>query len=191
MCAPLENGTVRGQLAPADPDARAPLMPFLVASRSAGMRQAETLSDGSVPDLAPGKPKLTPVETALLPALIKLSGSTIDTLLRQLRKALGLGLLRWGCLKGFERDFLGDRDAVCPASTSLSMHALATDAPTLGLSRAACSSGNMCTVQDWERVDVSPEAEHPVYLIVRRRRLHVLQELLLQVSLLAPRPSTI
>ena len=71
------------------------------------------------------------------------------------------------------------------------MHALATVAPTLGLSRAACSPGSRCTVQDWEHLDVSPGAEHPVYLIVRRRRLHLLQELLLQVSVLAPRPSTI
>ena len=190
MCAPLGNGSAGSQLATADPDPRAPLMPVLGASRSAGVRQAEALSEGDVPDHAPGKLKLTPVETALLPALIKLSGSAIYTLLGHLRKALGLILLCWGCLKDLKRDFFGDRDAVCPASTSLSMHALATDAPTLALSPAACSSGSRCTMQDWERVDVSTKAEHPVYLIVRRRRLHVLQELILQVSVLASRPST-
>ena len=39
-------------------------------------------------------------------------------------------------------------------------------------------------------MNVSPRAEHPVFLVIRRRPLHVLQELLLQVGNREPCPST-
>ena len=39
-------------------------------------------------------------------------------------------------------------------------------------------------MQVWERVNISPMADHFVSLIVRHRPLQVLQELLLQVSCL-------
>lgn len=47
----------------------------------------------------------------------------------------------------------------------------------------------MVTLQEWERVNVSPRAEHPVYLVMRCRPLHVLQDLLLQVGFCKLRPN--
>ena len=93
---------------------RAQLEPCLLPSHSAGVQRVHTVSEEEAIDLIPGRPSLTPVETALLPALIKTSGSVIDTLLRNLHEALGPTLLRWGCLKDFEERFMG-----CSGTVSL------------------------------------------------------------------------
>ena len=85
-------------------------LPRLVISQSAGVLQA--VAEEGVRTIVPGRAQLTPVEAALLPALIGLSGGVIDALLRRLHEALGPGLLRWGCREDFEEDSLEDNSAV-------------------------------------------------------------------------------
>ena len=85
-----------------------------VPSQSVGVRQGRAVSDKEAMDIMPGRANLTPVETALLPVLIRLSGGIIDTFLRRLREALGPSHLRWGCLKDFESGSVGDSGAVSP-----------------------------------------------------------------------------
>lgn len=90
------------------------LEPRLLPSRSPGVRRVHAVSEEEATDLIPGRPSLTPVEAALLPALIKTSGGVIDTLLRSLHEALGPTLLRWSCLKDFEQKFMGCDGTVSP-----------------------------------------------------------------------------
>ena len=75
-------------------DPRAQLEPRLLPNQSAGVRQVQSVPEEEAMDLIPGRPSLTPVETPLLPVLIKTSGGLIDTLLRSLHEALGPPLLR-------------------------------------------------------------------------------------------------
>ena len=109
--AALGGAVAGGQTVPGD---IAPLEPCLLPSQSVGVRQGRAVSDEEAMDSMPGRANLTPVKTALLPVLIRLSGGVIDTFLRRLREALGPTHLRWGCLKDFERDFVGDSGAVSP-----------------------------------------------------------------------------
>ena len=102
----------------AQSDVGSQALPRLVVSHSAGVLQA--VAEEEVRTVVPGRAQLTPVEAALLPALIRLSGGVIDALLRRLHEALGPGLLRWGCRKDFEEDFLEDSSAV-PALPSACM----------------------------------------------------------------------
>ena len=85
-------------------------LPRLLVSHSIGVLQA--VAEEEVRTVVPGKAQLTAVKAVLLPALIRLSGGVIDALLRRLHKALGPGLLRWGCRKDFEEDSLEDSSAV-------------------------------------------------------------------------------
>ena len=91
--------------APGDTGLRVLLKPCLWAGQSADTLQV--VAEEEVRIVVPSKAELTPVETPLLPALIRLSGIVINALLRRLREVLGPSLLRWGCLKEFEGEFFG------------------------------------------------------------------------------------
>ena len=84
-----------------------------MACQAVAVEQAP-LSNLEIMAVVPDRAKVTPVETALLPALIKLSKGGIDMLLRRMRAALGPDLLRWGSLKDVEKKFLEDSHGVCP-----------------------------------------------------------------------------
>ena len=131
-----------------------------VPSQSVGVRQGRAVSDREAMDIMPGRANLTPVETALLPVLIRLSGGVIDTFLRRLREALGPTHLRWGCLKDFESDFVGDSGAVSPPPQHGSPSALRPLALSWGVHHTTC----------WHMGTLSQSHEHCAGLGARERQ---------------------